>query len=105
MTEVDSKLRELLAEPERAVDEAFVARVDRAVAAEQAIVARQAAMWRRFFAEAAGSAAVVGAFYLLSRMAPSELSIDQLTLAPVIAASMVLFLWFGVELRPAITGK
>ena len=105
MSKVDAKLAELLAFPAAQPDEAFVARVDRAVIAEEKIIASQAAIWRRFAAEALGSAAIVAAFYLLWRAAPGDIAVEQLTLAPVLAASMVLFLWFGVELKPAATGR
>ncbi|HET9810304.1 MAG TPA: hypothetical protein VFP53_01245 [Sphingomicrobium sp.] len=106
MTEdMDARIAEFLAEPPAAPDEAFVERVNRSVLAERKIVAAQAALWRRFAVESLGSLGIVAAFYLLWRMSPDDLSIDQLTVAPVLAASMVLFLWFGVQLKPAAAGK
>ena len=104
MSDTDAKLAALLSAP-LPPDESFVARVGRAVLAETKIVAAQAALWRRFAAEAVGSTAIVAAFYLLWRMAPSEVAIDQLMLAPVIAASMLLFIWIGIALKPSATGK
>ena len=82
-----------------------MARVDRAVVAEEKIIAAQAALWRRFAAEALGSAAIVTAFYLLWRMSPGDIALEQLTLGPVAAASMVLLLWLGIQFKPAAAGK
>ena len=105
MTDIDAKLAELLASPLPPPDEAFAARVDRAVVAEEKIIAAQAAIWRRFAVEALASAAIVGAFYLLWRMAPGDIAIDELTLGPVAAASMILLLWLGTAFKPAATGN
>ena len=105
MTDIDAKLAELLASPASPPDEAFVARVNRAVIAEERIIASQAAIWRRFAAEALGSAAIVTAFYLLWRVAPGDIGVDQLSLAPVAAAGMVLLLWLGTAFKPAAAGK
>ena len=101
MTELDAKLEALFATPQAAPDEGFVARVDRAVMAEEKMIAAQAAMWRRFAVELAGSAAVVAAFYLLWKIAPAGADADLVTTAPAIAAGMVLLLWLGVQLKPA----
>ena len=105
MTDIDSKLSELLAHPATPPDESFVARVDRAVIAEERIIASQSALWRRFAAEAVGSAAIVTAFYLLWRVAPAEVALEELSLAPVAAAGMLLLLWLGTAFRPAAAGS
>lgn len=101
MTDVDSKLAALLAAPALPPDEAFVARVSGAIVAEQRIRAARDAMWRRFAIELAGTVSVVGAFYLLWNMAPSNIDIEPLLPAPGIAAGMILLLWLGVQWRPS----
>ncbi|MEA3028749.1 MAG: hypothetical protein QOJ53_1957 [Sphingomonadales bacterium] len=98
MTE-DERIAALFAAPERAPDEAFVARVARAVDAERRMAAARVALWRRFGIEIVASAAVIAAFYLLWRLSPA-LTLEQLPVAPSAAAILVLFLWFGAELRP-----
>lgn len=100
----DEKIAALFAAPERAPDEAFVARVERAVLAEQGMRAARAAAWRRFGVECAASAAIISAFRLLWRLAPAELPLDQLPVGPAAAAILVMGLWFAVELRPSATG-
>jgi hypothetical protein len=101
----DEKIAALFAESERAPDEAFVARVERAVLAEQRMGAARAATWRRFAVECASSAAIISAFYLLWRLAPAELPLDQLPVGPAAAAILTLGLWFAIELRPSATGR
>jgi hypothetical protein len=97
MTE-DERIAALFAAPERTPDEAFVARVARAVFAEQRMAVARTALWRRFAIECVASAAMIAAFYLLWRLSP-ELALDQAPVAPAAAAILVLFLWLGVELR------
>ena len=99
MTDLDAKLEALFAAPATPPDENFVSRVERAVMAEEKIIAAQAAMWRRFAVEFVGAAAIVAAFYLLWKIAPSGTSAEPLGNAPGIAASMVLLLWLGVQLK------
>jgi hypothetical protein len=101
----DEKIAALFYAPERAPDEAFVARVERAVLAEQRMGAARAAAWRRFGVECAASAAIISAFYLLWRLAPAELPLNQLPVGPAAAAILVMGLWFAVELRPSATGR
>ena len=105
MTE-DERIAALFASPERRPDEAFVARIERAVRAERrAAVARRMA-WRRFAIECSASAAIVAAFGLLWRLGAAELPLAQFPVAPAAAAAMlVLGLWFAVELRPAAAGR
>jgi hypothetical protein len=102
MTDLDAELEALFATPPTPPDESFVARVDRAILAEEKMIAAQAAMWRRFAVEFVGNAAVVAAFYLLWKMAPSGIEADLVTTAPAMAAGMVVLLWLGVQLRPAL---
>lgn len=96
---IDAALTAIFAAPGRAPDEAFVARVERAVLAERKMAAARQAAWRRFAVETIASGAIVAAFYLLWRLSP-ELRLDQLPVAPSAAAILVLFLWLGVEMRP-----
>ena len=103
MTE-DERIAALFAAPERGPDEAFVARIERAVLAEQRMAGARRQLWRRFAIESVASGAIMAAFYLLWRMSP-ELTLEQMPIAPTAAAILVLFLWLGVELRPAATGK
>ncbi len=105
MTE-DERIAALFASPERAPDEAFVARIERAVHAEQRIGAARRAAWRRFAVECTASAAIITAFDLVWRLGPADLPLAQLPAAPAAAAAtLVLALWFAVELRPSATGR
>lgn len=101
----DERIAALFAAPERAPDEAFVARIERAVLAERRMKAARAAAWRRFAVECAASGAIVTAFYLLWRLGPANLPLDQLPVGPAAAAILVLGLWFGVELRASAAGR
>lgn len=102
---IDARLTALLATPEAAPDEVFVAKVERAVLAEKRWAAARRRAWRRFAAECVASGAVIAAFYLLWRLAPADLPLGEFPVAPAAAAILVLFLWFGVELRPSATGR
>ena len=97
----DARLAALLAVAEAEPDEAFVARVQRAVLAEQRMAAARSIAWRRFAVEALASAAVATAFVLLGRLAPLTFEFGQGPLSPAAIAALVLAIWFGVELRPA----
>jgi hypothetical protein len=103
MTE-DERIAALFVAPERAPDEAFVARVARALDAERRMTAARLALWRRFGIEIVASAAVIAAFYVLWRLSPA-LTLDEMPIAPSAAAILVLFLWFGAELRPFAMGR
>ena len=105
MTE-DERIAALFAAPERAPDEAFVARIARAVEAERRMAATRAAAWRRFAVECAASAAVVATFWLVWRLAPASLPLQAVANVPAAAAAVLtLGLWFAIELRPAATGR
>lgn len=105
MTDVDTKLKALFAAPPAPPDEAFVKRVNDAIMVEQKMRAARVAMWRRFAVELAGTIAVVAALSLLWKMAPSDLEIGPLMHAPGVAASMILFLWLGVQWKPSATAR
>ena len=98
---IDARLAAMLTAPEQAPDEAFVARMHRAVMVEQRIAASRRAVWRRFRYEAAASAAVAASFVLIGRLAPLEVALGQGPLSPAAIGALVLALWFAVELRPA----
>jgi hypothetical protein len=100
---IDAYLRDLLGAPDPAPDEAFVARVERAVIAEQKMAAARRTSWQRFAVETCGSLAVIGAFFVLGRMAPGDMEIGRLSVAPMMAAGSLLVLWLGLGIRPAIT--
>ena len=101
MTE-DERIAALFEAPERAPDEAFVARMARMVAAEQRLAAARRSAWRRFAGECAAAGAVVAAFDLVWQLTPTDIRVDQLFAVPACAAAALLFaLWFAVELRPA----
>ena len=105
MTDIDAKLTALFATPPAAPDESFVSRIDRAVMAEEKMLAAQAAMWRRFAIEFVGTAAIVAAFYLLWKIAPTGVAFEPASNAPGMAAGMVILLWLGVQLKPAETAS
>ncbi len=105
MTDVDTKLKSLFASPPTAPDESFVKRVDCAVMVEEKMRGAQAAVWRRFAVELAGTVAVVVAFYLLWKMAPSAIAIDGLTHAPGLAAGMLLVIWLAVQGKQLATAR
>jgi len=98
---VDARLAALFAEAETVPDEAFVARVHRAVLIEQRLAAAQRGAWRRFAVEAVASAAVAAAFVLLGRLAPLTLELGESAFSPAVTGALILGLWFMVELRPA----
>jgi hypothetical protein len=102
----DERIAALFASDEPDPDEAFVARIGRAVRAEQRLARARRSAWRRFAVESAASAAIVTAFDLVWRLGPAELPLAQLPVAPAaFAAALVLALWFAVELRPSATGR
>ena len=104
MTDIDTKLRLLFAAPAAASDETFVTRVECAIIAEERMIAAQAALWRRFTVELAGTFAIVAAFYLLWKITPTSIAIEPLMQGPGAAASMTLLLWWIVQLKqPAAT--
>lgn len=101
---LDELLRTELLGPESAPDEAFVARVQMGIVAEERMAKRRAAAWRRFSAEAAGSASVAAAFVLMGRLGPASGDVDILTFAPATAAALLLGVWLSVGMRPAGRG-
>ena len=98
---IDARLGALLRGDERAPDEIFISRMERALAAERRMEAQRRSAWRRFGVEAAGSAAVAAAFWLTGRISPSELA----TPSALPAAGLLLILWMIVAFRPGVTAR
>jgi hypothetical protein len=98
---IEMRLGALLRGAERSPDEAFVARMERAVAAERQMEAQRSAAWRRFAAEAAASVAVATAFVLVGRIGPAPDELGLLASSPLGAAGLLLILWMVVAFRPS----
>lgn len=107
MTEadLDALLHSAMTGPERAPDEAFVARLITALQAEEQLAALRSASTRRAWAEAAGSTAIAIAIALLWRMVPAGGDIDLSRLASVNAAVLVLAVWLIVGLQTSSGGR
>lgn len=98
--EIDVKLAGLLRVPERAPDEAFVARVRQAVAVEQRLSVARRAAWRRFAGEMAGVAAALAAWWLLARITPADSEGFIPLASPAAAGLLMLALLVLVSYRP-----
>lgn len=98
-SELDARLSVLLAPPDEFPDEIFTARVRRAILAEAHLAAARRAGWRRFGADLAGTAAVVAAFLLMSRLGGG--GDGSLGLGAPLAAFVMLGFWTLAGLRPA----
>jgi hypothetical protein len=97
---MDQRLGALLRGADRIPDEAFVARLERRLAAERRMDAQRSAAWRRFGAEAAASAAVAAAFVLIGRAAPG-VELEAVGASSLPAAGLLLILWLVVAFRPS----
>ena len=102
---LDARIGALLRGADRQPDEAFVARVERALAAERRMEARRRAAWRRFGAEAGASAAVAAAFLLIGRLGPAAQEVDLTNLSPAMAAALLIALWLAVGFRPTLSER
>jgi len=103
-TEIDSRLRALLAPPEEFPDEQFTARVRRGALAEDALRGARRRAWRRFGIELAGTAAVVIAFFALGRGDVAAAG-EGLSLGPAVAGFALLAFWTLAALRPGAAGR
>jgi hypothetical protein len=95
--DVDAMLAMLFAPPPREGDRAFVAQVDRAIAARAAYAYARRRFWRSFAFEALAITALLAALWLFSSaplLAPLAGS-AQWGLAPPLL--LVLLLWFGTQ--------
>ena len=102
---LEARLGALLRNPERAPDEAFIARVERAVLAEERMAAHRRAAWRRLGSEAAAATAIAAAFLIVGRLTPSAGTVDLTAFGPATAAGMLLLFWMAVGMRPFATGR
>jgi hypothetical protein len=98
--ETDLLLKSLLAAPERAPDEDFALRMQRLVLVEEALRAARRAAWTRFATEMVATAALIVAFFLLSRLTPPGPDSTIPLFGPAAAGLLLLALWVGVSLRP-----
>lgn len=97
---IEMRLGALLRGTERSPDDAFVARVERAVVAERRMEAQRSAAWRRFASEAFATMAVASAFVLIGRMGPAPDELEPLASSPIVAAGLLLVLWMVTAFRP-----
>ena len=102
---LEARLAVLLRGQERAPDEAFVARIARAVLADERMAAQRRAAWRRLGSEVAAATAVAAAFLLVGRLAPPVGEVDLTAFGAPTAAAMVLLFWMAVGMRPFATGR
>jgi hypothetical protein len=94
---IDMQLAQLLAAPERAPDEAFVARTEALVRFDRARAAARKAAFARVGLEAMASGAVVAAFAGASRV--GEASEQVALFSPAMAGLITLGLWCALTLR------
>ena len=101
-SDIDLRLKSLLATPEREPDEAFAGRIHRAVLAEQRMRAATRIAWTRFAAETAAAGSAIFAFLLMARLTPLPDSGTFIPLfSPAAAGLLLLALWVGVSARPS----
>ena len=98
---LDLKLEALLAPPERAPDEAFLAHLEKTVLIEERLRAARRAAWTRFASEMIAAAAALLAFWLLARASPPDSDGLVTLFSPAATALLLLALWVGVSLRPS----
>ena len=95
VTSTDALLSTLLAPPSGEGDRVFLARVERAIAVEDALAVAERRFWRSFAIEALAIGALLAALWLLSGtalLAPLA-GPAQWGLAPPLL--LILVLWFG----------
>jgi hypothetical protein len=99
---LDLRLKAVLAAPDRPPDEAFTARVRRAMLAEQRMRSATRIAWTRFATEMAATASAILAFVLLARISPAAESADFIPLfSPAAAGLLLIALWILVSTRPS----
>jgi hypothetical protein len=98
--DTDAMLRNLLAAPERAPDEAFALRIERLVRAEQTLRAARRAAWRRFAIETIAVASLLAAYLLIRRLAGADSGGGIAPLGPATPGILLLLLWICVSIRP-----
>jgi hypothetical protein len=98
--DIDLGLRALLAEPERAPDEAFAQRVARHVLAEERLRGARRAAWARFATVMAATASLVMLFVLLARLGSGDSGNVVPPFSPAAAGLLLLALWAAVASAP-----
>jgi hypothetical protein len=96
----DRMLKALLTAPERAPDERFALRIERAVRVEERMRAGRRAAWSRFGIEMAAVAALVTAIVLIERLAAPDSQAMASPFGPATAGLLLLALWVCVSIRP-----
>jgi hypothetical protein len=99
-TNPDLLLKSLLATPERAPDEGFALRIERLVLFEERMRAARRVAWTRFAMEMVATAALLVAYFLLTRLTPVSPDSVIPLYSPAAAGLLLLALWVGVSVRP-----
>jgi len=103
-TAAEARLRDLLAPPDEFPDDHFIARVRRAILADEALRAARRRAWRRFAVELAGTAAVGVAFVVMGS-GDAGAAGESFNLGPAVAGFALLGLWTFAALRPGAAGR
>lgn len=103
--DIDLRLRALLAEPERAPDEAFAAAVARRVLGDERLRAARRAAWTRFATVMAATASLVLLFVLLARLGGGDSGDVVPPFSPAAAGLLLLALWAAVASAPMGTRR
>jgi hypothetical protein len=99
-TDSDLLLKSLLATPERSLDEGFALRIERLVLIEERMRSARRVAWTRFAAEMLATAALLVAYFLLTRLTPVSPDSVIPLYSPAAAGLLLLALWVGVSVRP-----
>ena len=100
----DRLLADALAPADRPADPAFVARVDRAIVADQYYLRQRSALWRRFGGETLAIGAAAASLAVIARSPDLSDRLAELpgTALPALLALPLLLLWILVtKARPA----
>ena len=100
----DAFLAKALAPPEGPADRSFVARVDRAVLADELYRRQRKALWRRFGGETLGIAAVGASLAVMTRIPDLGTMLGEaspLALPALLALPLLLFWILILKGRPA----
>ncbi|MEA3038636.1 MAG: hypothetical protein QOE79_1149 [Sphingomonadales bacterium] len=96
----DLLLKSLLATPDRAPDEGFALRIERLVRIEARMRAARRVAWTRFAVEMVATAALLVAYWRLTRLTPVSPDSVIPLYSPAAAGLLLLALWVGVSVRP-----
>lgn len=100
---IDARLSALFGADNATSDQAFVVRIERAVAAERVLAAARTRAWRRFRREVLASGAVAAALGVLWRFADAVpvTTSNGFVMGPVAVGLLALLMWQVVEQRAA----